>query len=70
MKWLVGALLVALVLFQAPLAWNAWQDAGQCERSLAKEASGKLAEILPELDVVDCSFGRYYKAELRDIFGG
>lgn len=70
MKWLISALIIVIMLFQAPLAWNAWQDAQQCERSLAKEASGKLAEILPELDVVDCSFGRYYKAELRDIFAG
>lgn len=70
MKWAVIVLAAAILLFQAPLAWQAWNDAEQCERSLAKEASGRLAQILPELDVVDCSFGRYYKAELRDIFGG
>jgi len=70
MKGLLIILIVLLGAIPAPLAWNAWNNAHQCERSLAKEASGKLAQILPELDLVDCSFGRYYKAEWQDLLGG
>ncbi|WP_207060712.1 hypothetical protein [Motiliproteus sp. SC1-56] len=64
---LVLALLLAA---QAPLAWQAYEKTRQCEGSVAKQASSKLASLAVELDVVDCAFSRYYRAAWQQLLEG
>lgn len=63
-------IIIALLLVaQAPLAWQAYEKSGQCEGSMAKQASAELRKLAVELDVVDCSFIRYYRAAWRQLVG-
>ena len=70
MKLLLGIAVIALLALQAPMAWEAYQNAQQCHASAVKQASESLGGILPELDMVDCSFMHYYRREWRQMISG
>lgn len=70
MKLIVGILIGLAIAAQAPLGWDAYQKSQQCQQSAAKKASAELGKLAAELDVVDCSVGKYYKQAWRDLLGG
>lgn len=67
MKLIFLLLVGALLLIQAPLAWDAFNKAQQCQQSAVKQASSKLGDLLPDLDLIDCSFMHYYRNELKNL---
>ena len=69
MKFVFGIIIGILLAVQAPSAWQAYQKSQQCSQSMAKQLSHSLAKAHPDLDVVDCSFSHFYKAELKSLIG-
>ncbi|MCW8886652.1 MAG: hypothetical protein OQK12_15605 [Motiliproteus sp.] len=69
MKFVFGIVFGIIIAVQAPSAWDAYQKSDQCNQSMAKQLSHSLAKAHPDLDVVDCSFGHFYKESLKELIG-
>ena len=70
MKLVFSIVVLLLILLQVPLALEAYDKSQQCRQSAVKQASSKLGELLPDLDMVDCSFMHYYRSELDNLISG